>query len=108
MEAAPGTEKTAKGKTFSSQLERLKAVVAQLDQEDLDLEKSVKLYKEACACVRFCRQKLSDARNVLESEEGSLRDAEEFLHGDRGAGESGAGTDGASPYGAGRDDGVIF
>jgi len=107
MEAAQSAEKTAKGKTFSSQLERLKAIVAQLDQGDLDLEKSVKLYKEACACVRFCRQKLSDARNVLESEEGSLRDAEEFLNG--GAGESGAGTGSASqPYGAGRGDDVIF
>ena len=79
MEAAQSADRTTKGKTFSSQLARLKEIVAQLEQEDLELEKGVRLYREACACVRFCRQKLSDARNVLESEEGGLRDAEEFL-----------------------------
>ena len=51
--------------------------------------------------MRFCRQKLSDARNVLESEEGGLRDAEEFLKdGKGGSGESGSdGDDGVSAPG---------
>lgn len=94
MEAAQSADKTTKGKTFSSQLARLKEIVAQLEKEDLELEKGVRLYREACVCVRFCRQKLSDARNVLESEEGGLRDAEEFLKdGKGGSGESGSDAD---------------
>ena len=88
MEAAQSADKTTKGKTFSSQLARLKEIVAQLEKEDLELEKGVRLYREACACVRFCRQKLSDA------EEGGLRDAEEFLKdGKGGSGESGSDAD---------------
>ena len=87
MEAAQSADRTTKGKTFSSQLARLKEIVAQLEQEDLELEKGVRLYREACACVRVCRK-------VLESEEGGLRDAEEFLKdGKGGSGESGSDAD---------------
>ena len=39
MEAAQSADRTTKGKTFSSQLARLKEIVAQLEQEDLELEK---------------------------------------------------------------------
>ena len=35
MEAAQSADRTTKGKTFSSQLARLKEIVAQLEQEDL-------------------------------------------------------------------------
>ena len=43
MEAAQSADRTTKGKTFSSQLARLKEIVAQLEQEDLELEKGVRL-----------------------------------------------------------------
>ena len=51
----------------------------ELEGEDLDLERGVELYKEACECVRWCGQKLKEARNELETQRGELVDAERFL-----------------------------
>lgn len=47
---------------FEKQLERLNAVVAELEQGELPLEKSVTLYKEGQALVLSCRELLEKAR----------------------------------------------
>lgn len=78
MDSSVNGEKSA---TFDSKLERLKAIVVELEQSNVDLEQGVKLYKEACACVKFCQQKLLTARNELEDENGELKEAEIFLAG---------------------------
>jgi len=64
---------------FNARMERLRAIVEELEGEDLDLERGVELYKEACECVRWCGQKLKEARNELETQRGELVDAERFL-----------------------------
>ena len=77
------TETTKRGAKpqpgFNARMERLRAIVEELEGEDLDLERGVELYKEACECVRWCGQKLKDARNELETQRGELIDAERFL-----------------------------
>ena len=64
---------------FNARMERLRAIVEELEGEELDLERGVELYKEACECVRWCGQKLKEARNELETQRGELVDAERFL-----------------------------
>ena len=77
------TETTKRGAKpqpgFNARMERLRAIVEELEGEDLDLERGVELYKEACECVRWCGQKLKEAKNELETQRGELVDAERFL-----------------------------
>ncbi len=51
---------------FEKQLERLKQVVAELEQEDLPLEQGLALYKEGAELVKACRERLKNARNEVE------------------------------------------
>lgn len=63
---------------FSRDMERLSEIVTMLERNQVDLEEGVDLYKEACACVKRCREKLEQARNVL-NDGGLLKKAEDFL-----------------------------
>ena len=56
------------GKTrpdFEQQMERLAAVVRELEEEDLSLERNVALYKEGRTLVKSCRILLEEARNEV-------------------------------------------
>lgn len=65
---------TRKKPNFETQMERLQQVVAQLEQTDLPLEKSVALYQEGLALVKTCRDQLEKARQAvsLQTEEGPV------------------------------------
>ncbi len=58
--------------SFEKQMERLQAVVAELEKSDLPLEKSVALYKEGQILVAACREQLEKARHsvLLQNESG--------------------------------------
>ncbi len=60
----------AEEKTFDQQLERVKEIVAVLEGsggEQVDLETGARLYKEASACLAFCRERLDKVRNEIEN-----------------------------------------
>ena len=61
--------------TFEDRLERLKAVVEQLERGDLPLERGVALYKEGLELVKSCGKQLETARHeVRVVSEGLLRE----------------------------------
>ncbi len=64
--------KNKKTADFESQMDRLQRVVAELEQSDLPLEKSVSLYQEGQTLVKACREQLENARLAvsLRTEEG--------------------------------------
>src|SRR5438067_2671014 len=57
---------------FSKQLERLEAIVRQLESEDLDLDEALKLFEEGIERLRVAREQLQHAelkvKKVLEAE----------------------------------------
>lgn len=53
-------------KSFEEQLERLAAIVDDLEQGDLDLEEGVSLYKEGLAISKACAAQLEAAKNEIE------------------------------------------
>lgn len=56
----------AEKKDFETQLARLQAVVDQLEQGEVSLEKSLILFKEGQELVKDCRTRLADARHQVE------------------------------------------
>ena len=57
---------------FNKQLERLEAIVRQLESEDLDLDQALKLFEEGIERLRVAREQLQQAelkvKKVLEIE----------------------------------------
>ena len=51
--------------SFEERLRRLQEVVAALENGDLPLEDSVRLYKEGLPLSRSCREQLEKARNEV-------------------------------------------
>ncbi len=51
--------------SFEERLRRLQDVVAALENGDLPLEDSVRLYKEGLTLSRSCREQLEKARNEV-------------------------------------------
>ncbi len=51
--------------SFEDRLRRLQEVVAALENGDLPLEDSVRLYKEGLTLSRSCREQLEKARNEV-------------------------------------------
>lgn len=51
--------------TFEDRLRRLQEIVAALENDDLPLEDSVRLYKEGLALSRACREQVEKARNEV-------------------------------------------
>ncbi len=53
-------------KTFEGALSQLESIVARLENGDLPLEESLKLFEEGIKLSRFCNQKLNEARKKVE------------------------------------------
>jgi len=70
-------EKDATIKDFESAIAELEAIVKQLEEGDLPLEKSLELYERGVQLSRFCHARLDEAERRIEilSERGELRDA---------------------------------
>ncbi len=51
--------------SFEEQMKRLQAIVAELENNDIELEKSVALYKEGVELARACREQLAAARQEV-------------------------------------------
>lgn len=64
---------------FEKALQRLEAIVEQLEDGQLDLEKSLQLYEEGIRLARHCAEKLQEAEQKIEllSQEHSALFAEE-------------------------------
>ena len=53
-------------KTFEDALSQLESIISQLENGDLPLEESLKLFEEGMKLSRFCNQKLNEARKKVE------------------------------------------
>jgi len=53
-------------KTFESALGELESIVQQLEQGDLDLEESLKLFEKGVRLSRECRERLAKAERRIE------------------------------------------
>lgn len=53
-------------KKFETSLARLEDIVQELEQEDLPLEKSLKLFEEGIKLSRICNRRLEDAERKVE------------------------------------------
>ena len=53
-------------KTFENALSQLESIVAQLEDGDLPLEESLKLFEEGIKLSRFCNQRLNEAQKKVE------------------------------------------
>ena len=60
--AAPGAERPR----LSSLFQRLDAILAQLDREDVDLEEQMALYREACGHLGSARTILDETQAEIE------------------------------------------
>lgn len=67
--------------TFEQQIERLEEIVCALDNGDLPLEESLKLFEEGVSLTRKCSALLTEAQGKLEiltSAQGGTLKTEEF------------------------------
>ncbi|GBD33030.1 MAG: hypothetical protein KatS3mg081_0100 [Gemmatimonadales bacterium] len=64
------------GSSFKEELERLEAIVRQLEQEDLDLDRALALFEEGVARLKAARELLQKSeltvKRVLEAADGTL------------------------------------
>ena len=62
---------------FEDALNKLEKVVSQLEEGDISLEESLKLFEEGIRLSRSCNQKLDEAEKrveiLLKSEEGTIK-----------------------------------
>ena len=58
--------KPAKGESFEKNLERLDAIVRQLEDADLPLEKALQLYEEGMSLSEICHKQLQEAEGRVE------------------------------------------
>jgi exodeoxyribonuclease VII small subunit len=62
---------------FEDALNKLEKIVSKLEEGDIPLEESLKLFEEGIRLSRFCNQKLDEAEKrveiLLKSKEGNLR-----------------------------------
>ena len=84
------TLRPRKEKSFEEALERLEAIVSELEAEDRGLEKQFALFQEGMDLARFCDKKLSEVEKSVEL---VLKESEEdwktipFAPGEGGPGE---------------------
>jgi exodeoxyribonuclease VII small subunit len=64
-----------KSSSFESSLDRLKAVVDELERESVDLERSVELFKEGRTLVARCEVLLKNAEETLRAANGAAATA---------------------------------
>jgi exodeoxyribonuclease VII small subunit len=60
------TARQKKAKTFEEAMERLEAIVAQIESDDLGLEQQFELFREGMNLARFCDAKLSEVQKSVE------------------------------------------
>lgn len=60
------TSKTGKAEPFEKNLERLDAIVQQLEETDLPLEKAIQLYEEGMKLSEVCQKQLDEAEGRVE------------------------------------------
>jgi exodeoxyribonuclease VII small subunit len=58
--------KPAKAESFEKNLERLDAIVRQLEDADLSLEKALQLYEEGMKLSELCHKQLEEAEGRVE------------------------------------------
>jgi len=76
MSAAKRSAGPAKGpKSFEEALERLEAIVEDLEGGEPPLEKAVALYEEGVGLFRFCREQLDAAQKRVEELAGEAEEA---------------------------------
>jgi exodeoxyribonuclease VII small subunit len=63
---AKRAEGTAKKAGFETSIKRLERIVADLEQGDVDLEKSLKYYEEGAKLIVACRKQLEEAETRIE------------------------------------------
>jgi len=51
---------------FDQSLERLKEIVANLEEENISVEDALKFYEEGIKLVKSCRKKLSEVEKKIE------------------------------------------
>jgi len=51
--------------TFESAMKRLEEIVSQLENGDISLEESIKLFEEGMRLAQFCHEKLNQAEKKL-------------------------------------------
>jgi exodeoxyribonuclease VII small subunit len=66
-------ENEPRGRTFEASLAALEKIVRQLEQGDLPLEESLKLFEQGVALSRECQERLNQAERRIET---LLRDSE--------------------------------
>ena len=60
------SSKSAKADSFEKNLERLDAIVVQLEDADLPLEKALQLYEEGMKLSSLCHKQLEEAEGRVE------------------------------------------
>jgi exodeoxyribonuclease VII small subunit len=60
-----------KSSSFEGSLDRLKAVVDELERESVDLERSVELFREGRTLVAHCEALLKSAEETLRTADGT-------------------------------------
>jgi exodeoxyribonuclease VII small subunit len=62
----PQSAKTDKPEPFEKNLERLDAIVRELEDADLPLDKALRLYEEGMKLSEFCHKQLEEAEGRIE------------------------------------------
>lgn len=67
----------SKPTSFRQELERLEAIVRELESQDLDLDRALEMFQEGVARLKVARELLEQTelsvKRVIESADGSLR-----------------------------------
>jgi exodeoxyribonuclease VII small subunit len=69
-------KKKTKEESFEYSLKRLEEIAQDMESGDLDLEKSLSLFKEGMDIIKFCSQKLNETKKKIEIllEDGSKKE----------------------------------
>ena len=67
-------------KSFEEGMDRLNAILVQMQQEDTSLADSVKLYAEAAGLIHYCNTALDKAKLQVEEIDASLTPNAEVPH----------------------------
>lgn len=59
----PPKKEKKKEQSLSESLTQLEKIVADLDSDTIDIEKSLKKFKEGSDLIKFCKQKFKKAEN---------------------------------------------
>ena len=60
------TRPSKKERSFEEAMERLEAIVSEIESDDLGLEKQFELFKEGMSLARFCDAKLKEVGKSVE------------------------------------------